>query len=393
MNYILFDNFRRSDLLPLTFTRPVCEIRIGILTIREKWEAFLESKTSTLTEDYLSIKYPIIKEKINILINGSICPNKELVGEVVSLKPSQVLIKDQVIIAMNVSEEDLDMIDSEKEGMKEIETNTTFNKINNTWDIFALNGEELRNDFKLVTRGRTSGSISSTNRMLGKNIFIEEGAKVENTVLNSETGPIYIGKETEIMEGVLIRGPFALCDHGIVKMGTRIYGPTTFGPYSKIGGEVNNSVVFGYSNKAHDGFLGSSVIGEWCNFGADTNTSNLKNIYDVVKLWNYPDKTFIDTGRQFCGLIMGDYTKCGINTMFNTGTVVGVSSNIFGSGFQRNFIPSFAWGGTHGYSLYRFDKAVEAIKRMYDRRGFEFDDIDKEILRNVFDMTRSHDSI
>ncbi len=393
MNYILFDNFRRSDLLPLTFTRPVCEIRIGILTIREKWEAFLESKTSTLTEDYLSIKYPIIKEKINILINGSICPSKELVGEVISLKPSQVLIKDQVIIAMNVSEEDLDMIDGEKEGMKEIETNTTFNKINNTWDIFALNGEELRSDFELVTRGRTSGPISSTNRMLGKNIFIEEGAKVENTVLNSETGPIYIGKEAEIMEGVLIRGPFALCNHGIVKMGTKIYGPTTFGPYSKIGGEVNNSVVFGYSNKAHDGFLGSSVIGEWCNFGADTNTSNLKNIYDVVKLWNYTDKTFIDTGRQFCGLIMGDYTKCGINTMFNTGTVVGVSSNIFGSGFQRNFIPSFAWGGTHGYSLYRFDKAVEAIERMYERRGFEFKNIDKEILRNVFDMTRSLDSI
>jgi UDP-N-acetylglucosamine diphosphorylase/glucosamine-1-phosphate N-acetyltransferase len=225
---------------------------------------------------------------------------------------------------------------------------------------------------------------------LGKeNIFLEPGAKIECATLNASTGPIYIGKDAEIMEGALIRGPFALCEHATLKMGTKIYGPTTIGPHSKVGGEVNNSVIFGYSNKAHDGFLGNSVIGEWCNLGADTNNSNLKNNYIEVKLWDYASGRFIPTGLQFCGLIMGDHSKSGINTMFNTGTVVGVSANIFGSGFPRNYIPSFSWGGAQGYITYHIDKALEVASQVMKRRDIKLDEIEQDILKHIFEITAS----
>jgi UDP-N-acetylglucosamine diphosphorylase/glucosamine-1-phosphate N-acetyltransferase len=388
MNFVLFDNFRRSNLLPLTYLRPVADIRMGIMTIREKWEKFLGKRTSFLTEEYLRVKYPIKEEVDNIMINGSICPSKPLVDRILALDNHDVLVKGEVIIAMRVESTDLDNLDDDNvEGVNVVEYDGEIMKINYTWDIFSLNGDAIKKDFELLTAGRKSVVPSGTNMVIGDNLFIEKGAKVEGATLNSSTGPIYIGKDAEVMEGSMIRGPFALCDHGVVKMGAKIYGPTTIGPHSKVGGEVNNSVIFGYSNKSHDGFLGNSVIGEWCNIGADSNTSNLKNTYENIKLWNYGDQTFIDTGLQFCGLIMGDHSKCGINTMFNTGTVIGISSNIFGGGYQRNFVPSFMWGGTSGFRSFDIEKANNVARKMYARRNLEYNHTEEEILRSVFNMT------
>ncbi len=389
MNYIFFDDSVRENLLPLTFMRPVADIRFGILTIREKWERYLKTKISTLTKDYLSIKYPIIKESNNILLNGSICPNNELVKQIENLQPNHAIIKDHTIIAMHITE---NKIDEKREintkGVEIIKTDIPLLRIVNTWDIFSKNEEAIKQDYELITRQRKSQKLDKTNRVINsENIFIEKGAKVECAILNASEGPIYIGKDAEIMEGSIVRGPFALCEHSVLKMAAKIYGPTTIGPYSKVGGEVNNCVFIGYSNKAHDGFLGNSVISEWCNLGADTNNSNLKNTYDDVKLWSYPENKFVDTGLQFCGLIMGDHSKCGINTMFNTGTVVGINTNIFGSGFNRNFIPSFSWGGRSGFSTYNIKKALKVAQKVYKRRALEFDDVEKNILISVYNLT------
>jgi UDP-N-acetylglucosamine diphosphorylase/glucosamine-1-phosphate N-acetyltransferase len=264
-------------------------------------------------------------------------------------------------------------------------------KINFPWDLFRYNEKALLADYKLLTSKRRSALLSKTNQVVNKsNIFIEKGAKVEFSVLNGSKGPIYIGKDAEIMEGCLIRGPFALCDHAILKMGAKIYGPTSIGPNSKVGGEINNSIFQANANKAHDGFLGNSVIGEWCNIGADSNNSNLKNNYAEVKMWNFTSEKFIPTGLQFCGLVMGDHSKCGINTMFNTGTVIGVSANIFGSGYPRNFIPSFSWGGPQGISVYPLEKAFETADKVFQRRGISFTAMEKKILEHIFISTEKY---
>ena len=390
-NYILFDD-SRSDLLPLTFTRPVADLRIGILTIREKWEYYLKSSTSSKTEDYLSGKYKTLLSDDNLFINGSILPDHKLVAAIQSLKSNQYLVKANIIIAANFTKEESASFSNDiSKANNIIQYQEDYTKISFLWDIFSKNGKAIEEDFKLLTTGRKSAPISTTNKVASPdNIFIEEGAKVEFATLNASTGSIYIGKDAEVMEGCLIRGSFALCDHAILKMGAKIYGPTTIGPYSKIGGEVNNCVVLGNANKAHDGFLGNSVIGEWCNLGADTNNSNLKNNYSEVKLWNYTNEKFIPTGLQFCGLVMGDHSKCGINTMFNTGTVVGVSANIFGSGYPRNFIPSFTWGGPQATSVYPFDKAIETAEIVLKRRNIELTNIDKKILEYIFIATAKH---
>lgn len=392
MNYILFDDSSRNNLLPLTFMRPVADIRIGILTIREKWEKYLNAETSSMTEPYLSEKHPIKQGDMNILINGSVCPTAKMVEEIKKLKPNETLNTSDYIIAMNVGAA-LDPADNDIESSVTHIYDEDHIKVNFTYDIFSKNGEAMLQDFELLTKGRKSAPVSKTNNVLGEeNIFIEEGAKVEFATLNASTGPIYIGKNAEVMETATIRGPFALCEHGIVKLSTKIYGPTTVGPWSKVAGELSNSVIFGYSNKAHDGFLGNSVIAEWCNLGSDTNTSNLKNTYEPVRLWNYPQGSFISTGLTFCGLIMGDHSKCGINTMFNTGTVAGINCNIFGPGFQRNYIPSFRWGGTARHSDYNLDKAIQVAKIVYGRRNKEFDKVEENILRAVFDLTIANDS-
>lgn len=385
MNYILFDGNVRNQLLPFTFTRPVADIRIGILTIREKWEHFLGFTTTTVTEDYLSEKYPYLELEKNILVNASFLPSENLANIVKGLEENQAVFFEDEPIAFFISEnqevdfETYDIIQYAYDDILRIE---------NTWDIFSLNGQAIKRDFEILTKNRESQPIPEGVLVKNpQNIFIEQGAKVEFCTLNASEGPIYIGKNAEIMEGSFVRGPFALCEHATLKMGAKIYSNTTIGPHCKVGGEVNNSVIFGYSNKGHDGFLGNSVLGEWCNLGADTNNSNLKNNYAEVRLWNYETKNFAKTGLQFCGLMMGDHSKCGINTMFNTGTVVGVSANIFGSGFPRNFIPSFSWGGSGGFTTYKTDKAFEVAKVVMSRRNIEFSDIDAKILEHVFEET------
>lgn len=387
MNYILFDGPVRNQLLPFTYTRPVADIRVGILTIREKWERFLGSTTTTITEDYLSEKYPMVELEENVLINSSFLPNEELVENIRNLQSKQALFWEDEVIAFFTqdAQETVDFEDYET-----IEYSGELTRIEYPWDIFSKNGIAIESDFELLTRGRKSRPISSTNQTASpENIFIEEGAKVEFATLNACTGPIYIGKNAEIMEGSHIRGPFALCEGSTVKMGAKIYGPTTIGPCSKAGGEINNSVIFGYSNKGHDGFLGNSVLGEWCNLGADTNTSNLKNDYSEVKIWGYEQQKFVPTGLQFCGLMMGDHAKCAINTMFNTGTVVGVNANIFGSGFPRNLIGSFTWGGPAGYKTYLPKKAFEVAREVMKRRNLSFSQIDEDILSHVFEITQN----
>ncbi len=387
MNYILFDSFRRDNLLPFVYTRPVADIRLGILTIREKWEMMLGVKTSTLTEDYLGKKYPLVKTGDNILINGSVLPTKQLIERIAKLESGETLAKDDAILAMRLSAEEIDRLE-ENEDLIEHLFEGDFLKINNSWDIFSLNAQAIQDDFKLLTKGRKSAALPTTNFVKGdkKNIFLEKGAKVDFTFLNAENGPIYIGKDAEIMEGSKVRGPFAMCEHSTLKMDAKIYGGTTIGPHCKVGGEVNNVVFFGYSNKAHDGFLGNSVVGEWCNFGADTNNSNLKNTYDNIRIYSIAEETFVNTGLQFCGLLMGDHSKTGINTMFNTGTVVGVSCNIFGSGYQRNFIPSFSWGGAQGLKPFNMKRAFEVATAVFKRRDKKFDTVEQDILTHVFNQ-------
>jgi len=386
MNYILFDGTVRNALLPFTFTRPVADIRIGILTIREKWEKYLGTTTTTLTEEYLSAKFPMVEMAENIMINAAYLPNEVLAEMVMNLEPNQFILKGEEVIAFYTkdTQEEIDF-----DNYEIIDYDDDCLTVEHTWDIFSKNDAALREDFDLITEGRHSQPIpKSVNVIAPENIFIEEGAKLEFVTLNASTGPIYIGKNTEIMEGSIIRGPFALCEGAQVKLGAKVYGATTVGPECRIGGEVNNSVLMGYSNKGHDGFLGNSVLGEWCNIGADSNNSNLKNNYEAVKLWSYETGGFEKTGLQFCGLMMGDHSKCGINTMFNTGTVVGVSANIFGSGFPRNFVPSFSWGGAAGFTTYLTKKAFETAKIVMSRRHVEFTEQDAAILEHVFEETK-----
>lgn len=387
MNYILFDDYTWQNLLPLTFTKPVSEIRIGILTISEKWEKYLSSKVSFQTQAYLNQKYKANYTNDSLFINGKICPSEQLMTLISQLKLNTGIKKNNTLIAYRDSKALPLDLETALAVSSEIDSEYIF--VENVWDIFSKNGDAIKVDFELITRGRTSQPLSSSNTVIGdaKQIFLEEGAVVEAAILNTNAGPIYIAKDAEIMEGSVVRGPFSLGEHAALKLSTKIYGPTTVGPHSKVGGEVNNSVIFAYSNKGHDGFLGNSVIGEWCNLGADTNNSNLKNNYGNVKLYNYPQDKMVDTGLQFCGLIMGDHSKCGINTMFNTGTVVGVGANIFGGGFPPTHIPSFSWGGADGMEEYKFDKMIETANRVYARRNLTVDAVEKQILETVFKNT------
>lgn len=386
MNYILFDGPVRDALLPFTFTRPVADIRVGILTIREKWEKYLGYTTTSITEDYLSEKYPMVEMPENILINASFCPNWELVGMVKSLKENEAIFYGADVIAFysKATQEDIDFA-----SFTQIEFKGEVLRIENTWDIFSKNAEALQLDFDFITQGRESQPISDTNSLINPDaIFLEAGASVEYSILNATDGPIYVGKDAQIWEGSLIRGAFALCDNATVKMGGKMYGATTIGPHSKVCGEVSNAVIFGYSSKGHEGYLGNAVLGEWCNIGADSNNSNLKNNYAKVRLWNYATESFEQTGLQFCGLMMGDHSKTAINTMFNTGTVIGVNCNIYVPGFPRNFVPSFSWGGASGFTEYLPKRAFEAAKVMMARRGVEFDEKEARILEHVFEMTK-----
>jgi UDP-N-acetylglucosamine diphosphorylase/glucosamine-1-phosphate N-acetyltransferase len=388
MNYILYDGSVRNALLPFTYTKPVADIRIGILTIRQKWEKHLGFTTTTLTEEYLEEKYPMVEMANNVMINASFLPTNKLVELVKELKENQAIYKNNEVIAFYTTEKQEEVI---FEDYEKIEFQNDVIQIKHTWDLFVLNDAAIRLDFDLITEGRKSQPIPEGINFLNKeDIFIEEGAEVLFSTLNASTGPIYIGKDAIIMENSAIRGPFSLGSDSVVKMGAKIYGATTVGPNCTVGGEIKNCVIMGYSNKGHEGYIGNSVIGEWCNLGAGTNSSNLKNNYAQVKLWSYETERFAKTGLQYCGLMMGDHSRSAIATMFNTGTVVGVNTNIYGSNFPRNFIPSFSWGGAAGFSVYQIPKAIETASLVLQRKGLEFDAKEQRILQHVFDLTAKY---
>jgi UDP-N-acetylglucosamine diphosphorylase/glucosamine-1-phosphate N-acetyltransferase len=388
MNVILFDDPAiRTHLLPFTFTRPVAAIRTGILTIAEKWQRRLKTSVSFATADYLQEKFPLAITSDNLWINGALCPDEILQREIEKLKPDEGLSQNNIVIAYRHPDK--------KSGFSSGKWNPyphPLVMVDKPWRIFQFNGEQIRKDFLEITAGRKSEKIEDPHTRVYQSdqIFLEPGVSIKAAILNAERGPIYLGKNSMVQEGTSIRGPFALGEGSIVNMGAKMRGDISIGPYSKVGGEVSATVIFGHSNKAHDGFLGCSVLGEWCNLGADTNTSNLKNNYDTIKLWNYASSGFEDTGLQFCGLMMGDHSKSGINSMFNTGTVVGVSSNVYGPGFPRNFIPSFAWGGSAGWKTFQIDKALETAQRAMERRSTVLDTIDRNILQEVFNQESSH---
>lgn len=390
-NIILFDiNQQHLELLPLAFTRPIADIRIGILTIREKWERMLSGNYSYLTPDYMAGKYPAHFTDDNLFIAGHLIPDEELARQVNILNPGEALIDQQTVVAFRGSEADF----RESRYAHTLESSRKLRYIQHLYDIFLLNGECLEADFKLITRGRTSQPLSPSNRIIGdpcfadgtSKIFVEPGAKAECAIFNVTNGPIYLGADSEVMEGSCIRAPFAACEHAYVNMGTKIYGATTLGPYCKVGGELNNVVMFGFSNKAHDGFLGNAAIGEWCNLGAGAVASNLKNDYSEIKLWNYPTRRFLPTHLQFCGLIMGDHSKAGINTMFNTATVIGVGVNIHGAGFPRNFVASFSEGGTAGFTDVQLPKFYAIAEKMMARRGRLLTEADKTIFEAIYNQ-------
>ncbi|MEN8787342.1 MAG: GlmU family protein [Flavobacteriales bacterium] len=387
MNIILFDGIYHKNLLPLTYTRPVCQLRIGIMTIKEKWEHYIENPIQVKTQDYLSKKFGSPTEENSIGINGSILPSDDLMSSLLELKNKQILTSKGKIIAVNPLPLNSENIEEALSEYKMVETKAEFLQIENVWDLFRLNDAAIRSDIESIKSEKTFVKPSDTNQILGEEIYIEEGAKVECAILNTTSGPIYIAKGAEVMEGSILRGPIAICENGVVKMGAKIYGATTIGPYSKVGGEVNNCMIQGYSNKGHDGFLGNAVLGEWCNLGADTNNSNLKNNYQSVDIYNYSEEKYVDTELQFCGLIMGDHSKSAINTMFNTGTVVGVSANIYGADFPSKFIPSYSWGGRKPLE-YKFEKAMDTAKRVMERRNISLTEEDLEILKTVYDLSQ-----
>ncbi|ARS40114.1 glucose-1-phosphate thymidylyltransferase [Sphingobacteriaceae bacterium GW460-11-11-14-LB5] len=385
MTINLFDDASWMSLRPLTFTRPVADLRIGILTIAEKWAKYLKADFGFQTQDYLSVKFAT-KPNADLFINGSVCPDEALLSAVTGLKAGEVLYQRDVIIAYSSDQHDLASVKS----LKPVEYKSDFIQIVYPEHIFGNNPGEIRKDFKLLTEGRSSAKISSTNQLLGDDVFFEEGAKAECSVLNSTIGPIYIGKNAEVWEGSLIRGSFALGENSSIKMGAKIYSGTTIGPNSRAGGEINNSVIWGNSAKGHEGYLGNSVMGEWCNIGADTNNSNLKNNYAEVKLYDYEGKKMRNTNLQFCGLIMADHAKSGINTMFNTGSVVGIGANVFGAGFPPNHVPDFSWGGASGFDTYRLNKMFETTEKVFARKNITFDEVEKDIITKVFELTESY---
>lgn len=388
INYILFDDNSRLSLRPLTFFRPVSAIRLGILKIYEKWEKHLNVEVSFLTEFYLQEKYRLKVGNNNFLINGSVLPNTDLISEIKQLPPDCSLNDGETVIALHLTGENLKHFsEGSAPSLKVLTIKSKYIRITNTWDIFSHNKQAIIDDFKLITQGRKSIEISATNHVLGKNLFVEAGASIECSSINTLKGPVYIGKHAEVMLGCHIEGPASLGEHSVFKMGTLVYKGTSLGPWCKAGGELNNSIMFGYSSKAHDGFLGDSVIAEWCNLGAGTTTSNLKNNYSFVKQWSYSKSGFVNTGLQFCGLVMGDHCKTGISSMFNSGTTAGVCSNIFGVNYQRNFIPSFVWGGNSGFRKHKLEEAIDTAKAVYNRREIPFDQVEESIFKAVFDLT------
>jgi len=385
MQFVFSDAQYWEDFLPLTFTRPIAEMRCGILTFSERWKKLLTiDEVSYLTEDFLQEKFQKPEKRESLFLVPNFLPTPDVLQQIKNLRKGEALVYQDELLAAKVNMENFKLSQIEK--MTDITEELLFFK--QPTDLFSYNHKAIDFDFELLTKGRTSQPLSSTNGFLGnpEDLFIEEGAQIEFSTLNTKTGKIYIGKNAEIMEGCHLRGPIALCEDSKFNLGAKIYGATTVGPHSKVGGEVNNVVIFGYSNKGHDGFIGNSVIGEWCNLGADTNSSNLKNNYATVKLWNYKSKKFTDTGLQFAGVIMGDHAKTAINTQLNTGTVVGLAANIFKSGFPPNLVENFSWGGMKGDEKFKLEKAIEVAEKAMIRRKIILSEADKKILEYIFNQ-------
>jgi UDP-N-acetylglucosamine diphosphorylase/glucosamine-1-phosphate N-acetyltransferase len=391
MHYILFDGSARNQFLPFTHTRPIADIRCGIMTMRQRWEHFTDNTTSTATVEYLQKVFPQSSNKEQIYINAALFATTELFLAIQQLQDGEALVSDNIILAIRTGKTLKNETDFEDlSAFNPIPFNGSIQLLKKVWDIFGLNGKAIASDFALLTKDRQSQPLPAYVTAINpSNIFIEEGAKIYPCIINAEAGPVYIGKDAEIMEGCIIRGAFAMCEHSVLKMAAKVYSNTTLGPGCKVGGEVSNVVFFANSNKGHDGFLGNAVIGEWCNLGADSNCSNLKNNYDIVKIWDEHQMKSVHTGLQFCGLMMGDHSKCGINTMFNTGTVVGVSCNLYGAGFPKVFVPSFSWGDHVKMVVYNINKAIETANRMMERRGLTLSEAEKEVLQYIFDQTEN----
>ena len=392
---ILFDDQAWAGMLPLTWLRPVCHLRIGAFTLAERWERMLDGTATPLTQDYLAEEFPLVVSHDNYFINAALMPTRELVREILDLHRGEALTQDDELLAARLDRDTLERLSSEGEldELPGYEYQGVVTLLRRPYDLFRHNAECIRGDFELLTRDRETAPLSSTNTVIGEHaVFLEEGASVEAAIINTDDGPVYIGRGAKVLEGCLLRGPLVLNERAVLKMGAKVYGGTTVGPSSKVGGEVSNVVFQGNCNKGHDGFLGNAVIGQWCNLGADTNASNLKNNYADIRLWEYSEERFTPTGLQFCGLVMGDHAKCGINTMFNTGTVVGVGANVFGAGFPRNFVPDFSWGGASGQVTYRLDKMVETAERVYARRQRELTPAARASLKACFDLTAKHRS-
>jgi UDP-N-acetylglucosamine diphosphorylase/glucosamine-1-phosphate N-acetyltransferase len=393
MAFIIFDDTTRYAFLPFTHSRPMADIRCGILTMRERWEHYLAQPSSTLTEAYLQQVFPLHTTNENLYVNGKVFATPALATAIQAMGNETRLMYKGCVLAAKTTNNNIsfETIGTAFNTLTEQEFEGEVYMLNNIWDIFSQNERAIKEDYQLLTKGRQSAPIPADVTVRGKeNVFVEDGAIIEaGVIINATTGYVYIGKDATILEGCMIRGALALCEHAVLKMGTKVYGATTIGVGCKVGGEISNVVFFANSNKGHDGYLGNSVIGEWCNLGADTNCSNLKNNYDEIKIWSEHKGALVKTGLQFCGLMMGDHSKCGINTMFNTGTVVGVSANIFGGGFPDKFIPSFGWGGSDSMTVYDFHRAMDTANRMMNRRGIQLSDAEIKMYQYIFQKTAS----
>lgn len=390
---ILFDDGAWAGMLPLTWLRPVCELRLGAFTLAERWERLLGGTATPLTQDYLSAEYPMAAQADNYLINAALLPTQEIIERVLALAPGEAVTKASELLAARLDRENVralaDYRDFDRLQRHEYDGFVTL--LRRPHDLFTHNAVVIRKDFDTMTAGRTSAPLSPSNTVIGTHpVFLEDGASVEAAVINTEDGPVYFGAGAKVLEGCLLRGPLVIGQGAVLKMGAKVYGGTTVGPWCKVGGEVTNVVFQGSGNKSHDGYLGNAVIGQWCNIGADTNASNLKNNYAEVRAWDYTAERFTPTGLQFCGLIMGDHAKCGINTMFNTGTVIGVGANVFGGGFPRAFVPDFSWGGASGMVTYRLDKMIATAERVLARRAMTLTPAARGSLEAVYELTAKH---
>lgn len=382
----LFDDKSWFSLRPLTFTRPTADLRVGILTIAEKWAKHLGVAYGFQTQEYLSEKYSPVQAAL--CINGSVCPDLRLLAAIDHLAEGEVLLQGEIVIAYRSA---LQLnFSAVSKLLKPVPYADHFVYIQYPENIFGNNEVELKKDFDLLTKGRTSAALSTTNTILGDQIFAEEGVTAECSSFNTLAGPIYLGKNAEVWEGCHIRGAFALCHDSQLKMGTKVYSKTTVGPFSRVGGEINNAVIWGYSSKGHEGYLGNSVLGQWCNLGADTNNSNLKNNYNEVGIFDYDNNNLRKTGLQFCGLVMADHAKSAINTMFNTGTVVGVSANVFSSGFPPKFVPDFAWGGDQNFQTYDLSKMLNTANKVFEMKNELLTAKEIKILTHVFEITKPY---